>query len=330
MTSHETMQAVEISQPGAADVLKLCTRPIPVPKANEVLIRVIAAGVNRPDVLQRMGLYPPPDGASDLPGLEVSGEVVAIGDAVTGLEAGNRVCALLPGGGYAQYAVVDAGACLPCPPGVALEDAAALPETVFTVWANVFDSGKLTAGETMLVHGGTSGIGVTAIGMAKAAGATVVATASSDDKCAEILQLGADKAYRYDLDGWETSIAADGGADLVLDMTGGDFVQRNLHALNPGGCHISIAFLRGAAATVNIMSIMAKRLSLSGSTMKSRDAEEKARLADDIQRVVWPWFGAGKISPIIDKRFPLAEASAAHLRMESGKHVGKIILDMPD
>ncbi len=320
------MAAVEITTPGGPKVLKPASRPVPAPGPNDVLIKVAAAGVNRPDVLQRLGHYPPPPGASDIPGLEVAGAVAALGAEVSGWKIGDSVCALLPGGGYAQYALADAGACLPAPKGLSLEEAAALPETVFTVWANVFDDAGLKAGETLLVHGGTSGIGVTAIAMAKAFGANVIATAGSDEKCAACLRLGADAAYHYEKDAWEQDIATKGGADVVLDMAGGDFVARNLSCLNPGGRHVSIAFLRGAMARVNILAVMQKRLRLSGSTLRARPAAEKARLAADIRREVWPRIKRGDIRPTLDSAFALAEAAKAHARMEAGGHIGKIIL----
>ena len=326
MTIPSAMQAIEISTPGGPEVLTLAERPTPSPAGNEVLIRVAAAGVNRPDVLQRMGMYPPPPGASDLPGLEAAGEIVATGPDVKTWKTGDRVCALLPGGGYAEYALADAGSCLPVPKGLSIEEAAALPETVFTVWANVFDDAKLRAGETLLVHGGTSGIGVTAIAMARAFGAKVFATAGTSEKCETCLKLGADAAFNYKDDKWDEEIVNNGGADVVLDMTGGDFVARNLSCLNPGGRHVSIAVLRGAEATVNIFTIMRKRLRLSGSTMKARPLEEKARLAKDIRTRVWPHYENGAMKPVLDRSFPLKDAAKAHERMESGAHTGKITL----
>lgn len=320
------MKAIEISGPGGPEVLKLTDRSCPSPSASEVLIKVTAAGVNRPDVLQRMGLYPPPPGASDLPGLEVSGVIEAVGEQVRRWKKGDRVCALLTGGGYAEFALAHEGSCLPVPKGMAIEDAAGLPETVFTVWANAFDDAALMPGETLLVHGGTSGIGVTAIMLAKAWGAKVIATASSDDKLKAILELGADAAFNYATDKWEDEIVKIGGADVVLDMTGGDFVARNLNALNFKGRHVSIAFLRGASAEINIFQIMRKQLRLSGSTMKARSFEEKARLAAEIEKNLWPLLESGKVWPVIDRVFPLAEAPAAHQRMEEGRHIGKILL----
>ena len=322
------MKAIEISAPGGPDVLRLADRPVPSPGPHEVLIRVEAAGVNRPDILQRMGLYPPPPGASDIPGLEVSGIVEAVGESVTRWRRGEAVCALLTGGGYAQFALAHEGSCLPVPATVSMEHAAGLPETVFTVWANVFDDADLKSGETLLVHGGSSGIGVTAITLAKAFGATVYATASSAEKLVAIRELGADAAFNYAADKWEEEIRARGGADVVLDMAGGDFVPRNLEALNFKGRHVSIAFLRGATPEINLLMIMRKQLRLSGSTMKARSFDDKTRLAAAIERKVWPLFGAGAVKPVIDRIFPLDEAADAHRRMESGLHLGKILLSV--
>jgi len=320
------VKAIEISVPGGPDVLKLVDRPIPSPGPNDVLIRVEAAGVNRPEILQRLGLYPPPPGASDIPGLEASGIVEAVGDRVTRWRAGEAICALLTGGGYAEYALAHEGSCLPVPARVETKQAGGLPETVFTVWANVFDDADLKSGEALLVHGGTSGVGVMAITLAKAFGATVYSTASSAEKLAAIRDLGADAAFDYAADKWEDEIRSRGGADVVLDMAGGDFVARNLEALNFKGRHVSIAFLRGATAEINLFLIMRKQLRLSGSTMKARGFEDKARLADAIERKVWPLFGAGAVKPVIDRIYPLSEAADAHRRMESGRHMGKILL----
>lgn len=320
------MQAIEISEPGGPEVLRLVERPRPTPAPGEVLIKVAAAGVNRPDILQRKGLYPPPPGASDVPGLEVSGVIETVGGAVTRWKRGDPVCALLTGGGYAEFAIADQGSCLPAPKAVSLIDAAGFPETIFTVFANVIDDAKLKAGETLLVHGGTSGIGVTAIMLAKAIGARVFATASSDDKLQAIVKLGADAAFNYATEKWEDEIRKLGGADVVLDMAGGDFVARNLEALNQNGRHVSIAMLRGATAEINIFQIMRKRLRLSGSTMKARPFEEKARLAALIERQVWPLIESGEIRPVTDRLFPLAEVAEAHRRMEEGSHIGKILL----
>ncbi len=321
-----TMRAVEITAPGGPDVLVLGARPIPVPGAGEVRIRVAAAGINRPDVLQRMGLYPPPPGASDIPGLEASGVIDAIGAGVRRWREGDEVCALLTGGGYADFAIAHEGSCLPVPHRVALVDAAGLPETFFTVWANVFDDAQLKSGETLLVHGGTSGIGVTAITLARARGARVFATASSEEKLEAIRALGADAAFDYRAPEWDAEISARGGADVVLDMAGGDFFRRNLGLLNPNGRHVSIAFLRGNNAEIDIFQMMRKRLRLSGSTMKSRSMEEKARLAEALEREVWPLLAEGRLKPVTDRAYRLADAAKGHRRMEAGAHVGKILL----
>jgi len=326
MAENKRMKAIEISAPGGPDALRMTDRPLPSPSAAQVLIRVEAAGVNRPDVLQRMGLYPPPPGASDLPGLEVSGVIEAVGESVRRWKIGDRVCALLTGGGYAEFALAHEGSCLPVPDGVQLVDAAGLPETIFTVWANAFDDAALKPGETLLVHGGTSGIGVTAILLAKAWGAKVIATASSEEKLNAILDLGADAAFNYATQKWEEETVKSGGADVVLDMTGGDFVARNIEAMNFKGRHVSIAFLRGASAEINIFQIMRKQLHLSGSTMKARSFEEKARLAAAIEKNVWPLFASGRLKAVTDRIFPLNEAPAAHRRMEEGRHTGKILL----
>lgn len=326
----ETMRCIEIEKPGGPEVLRLAERRRPAPGAREALIKVAAAGVNRPDILQRRGLYPPPPGASDIPGLEVAGIVAAVGRQTTEVKPGDRVAALLTGGGYADYALADEGSCLPVPAGLSLDVAAGLPETFFTVWANVFDDAALKPSETLLVHGGTSGIGVTAISLAKAFGARVIATASSPEKLQAILSLGADAAFNYAEEKWEDKIQAMGGADVVVDMAGGDFVARNLACLKPYGRHVSIAFLRGASAEVNLFEIMRKRLRLSGSTMKARDFVEKARLAAALKAHVWPLLASGAIRPVMDTGFPLAEAAKAHERMESGAHIGKIVLKVSE
>lgn len=322
------MRCIEIAAPGGPDVLKLSTRPVPEPKDHEVLIKVAAAGVNRPDVLQRMGMYPPPPGASDIPGLEVAGEVTAAGAKVRRWKSGDRVCALLTGGGYAEFATAHEGSCLPVPNGLSLEAAASLPETFFTVWANAFDDAGLKAGETLLLHGGTSGIGVAAIAMAKAIGAKVVATASSAAKLDAILSLGADAAFNYSEDDWVAKVSAFGGADVVLDMAGGDFFARNLECLKPFGRHVSIAMLRGPIGEVSIFAMMRKRLKISGSTMKARDMADKARLAAGLEKIIWPLIASGRIKPVIDRVFPLADAGKAHDRMEKGAHIGKILLSV--
>ncbi|MEE9329049.1 MAG: NAD(P)H-quinone oxidoreductase [Parvularculaceae bacterium] len=321
----ETMNAIEITEPGGPEVLVSCERPIPTPDAGEVLIKVAAAGVNRPDVVQRMGLYPAPKGASDLPGLEVAGEIVALGSDVSGVALGDQVCALLTGGGYAEYAVADAQLCLPVPDGLSLAEAASLPETFFTVRTNVFDDAKLQAGETFLVHGGTSGIGMTAIAMAQAFGAKVIATAGSAEKCARITEAGA-TSFNYKEDDWETQIKALGGVDVVLDMVGGDYVAKNLSCLKPHGRHVSIAFLTGVNAQINIVDIMRKRLTLSGSTLRARPVEQKTVIADALRKKVWPLINQGKVKPVIDSSFALENASDAHRLMEASTHIGKIVL----
>jgi putative PIG3 family NAD(P)H quinone oxidoreductase len=320
------MRCIEISEPGGPEVLRLAERPKPSPGLHEVLIRVVAAGVNRPDVLQRKGAYPPPPGASDLPGLEVAGVIEALGAGSTTWRVGDPVCALLTGGGYAEHATAHEGSCLPVPKGLTLPEAASLPETFFTVYANVFDDAELKAGETLLVHGGTSGIGVAAIAISKALGARVFATASSEDKLHAIRSLGADTAFNYVSSKWEDEVVALGGADVVLDMAGGDFLARNIACLNPKGRHVSIAFLRGPVGEVNIFDVMRKRLRITGSTLRARDAAEKARLAEGLRRRVWPLLDAGRIRPVTDRVFPLAEAAKAHARMEEGAHIGKIVL----
>ena len=308
---------------GPAEALKPETAPMPVPKDGEILIRVRAAGVNRPDLLQRMGFYPSPPGASTILGLEVAGEVV------TGAgrwKAGDRVTALLGGGGYAEYAVVDARHALPIPAGYDFVKAAGLPETVFTVFANVFEHGALKAGETFMVHGGTSGIGVTAIQMAKAAGARVIATGRGADKAAQALALGADVAVDTTTQDFAEVALAEGGVDVVLDMVGGSYFAKTLQALNTGGRIVYIASLGGGMLEVPVLAIMQKRAVITGSTLRPRSADEKARLAAEIERIVWPWIEAGRISIPIDATFPLAEAAKAHAHLEAGAHVGKVVL----
>lgn len=320
------MRAVEIEKPGGPEVLRLTTRPTPRPGPEDVLIKVAAAGVNRPDVLQRKGFYPPPPGASDLPGLEVAGIVVAVGGKATAERVGERVTALLPGGGYAEYAAAHEGSVLPIPGGLSAEAAAGIPETYFTVWTNVFEDGALKGGETLLVHGGAGGIGVTAITLAKAFDATVFATASSAEKLDAIGSLGADRAFNYRTDKWDEAISALGGVDVVLDMAGGDFLVRNLACLKPGGRHVSIAHLRGPVGELDIRKVMQKRLKLTGSTLRGRPPDEKARLAFALRTHVWPLLEAGRVKPVIDKVFSFEDAAKAHERMERGAHIGKIVL----
>jgi len=325
----KTMNAVEITTPGGPDVLKLTQRPVPTPGAGEVLVRVTAAGVNRPDVLQRAGSYPPPPGASDLPGLEIAGEVVAAGDGARRFPVGARVCALVAGGGYAEYAVVHESNALPVPAGFSDIEAAALPETFFTVWTNVFERGGLVAGETLLVHGGTSGIGTTAIMLAKAFGAKVFATAGTDEKCAECLRLGADLAINYRTQDFAKEVkSATGGAgvEVILDMVGGDYIQKNYEAAAMDGRIVQIAFLNGPKATVDFTRLMVKRLTHTGSTLRARPVAAKASIARALEEKVWPLLAAKTIRPVIHARFPLAEAAAAHALMESSAHVGKIVL----
>lgn len=323
------MTAIAIREPGGPEVLVPETRPVPQPGPDEVLIRVAAAGVNRPDVLQRMGFYPPPPGASDLPGLEVAGTVAAIGPGGDPEMLGQAVCALVAGGGYAEYCVAPAGSCLPVPAGFSMEEAAALPETVFTVWHNLFERGWVKDGETVLVHGGTSGIGTTAIGLCKLFDIRIAVTCGSADKCAAARALGADLAIDYSTEDYVEAVKAftDGkGVDVVLDMVGGDYVPRNLACLADDGRHVSIAFQRGATAQVDISSLMRRRQTMTGSTLRARSVSFKAALADEIHRTLWPQLAEGGWKPAMDRRFPLAEAAAAHARMQAGEHVGKIVL----
>lgn len=325
----DSMQCVEISQPGGPEVLRPATREAPVPGPGEVLVEVHAAGVNRPDVLQRMGNYDPPKGASPLPGLEIAGRVVALGEGVMDWAADDKVCALVAGGGYAQYCVVPAPQVLPIPKGLSMIEAAALPETFFTVWTNVFERGALRNGERFLVHGGSSGIGTTAIQLAKAFGATVFTTAGSPEKCRACERLGADRAIDYKTEDFVAVVkeATGGrGVDVVLDMVGGDYVQRSIDAMAPDGRHVSIAFLRGPKTTLNLMPVMLKRLTLTGSTLRARSVEEKGRIAGELRAKVWPLIEAGTVKPLIHATFPLEQAAEAHRLMESSAHVGKIVL----
>lgn len=311
---------------GPPEALKPVRIKTPAPGPGQILIKVAAAGVNRPDVIQRLGFYPPPPGAPDTMGLEVAGEVAALGAGAARWTLGNSVTALLGGGGYAEYAVVDARHALPVPKGMSLVEAAGLPETVFTVFANVFEGGRLQAGETLMVHGATSGIGVTAIQMGKAAGAKVIATGRGADKAAEALKLGADKAVDASTDDFVAVAKDAGGVDVVLDMVGGDYVAREFETLNAGGRIVMIATLGGANVELNLGRIMQKRAVLTGSTLRPRDADEKARLAAEVERIVWPWIEAGKVRTIIDTTFPLAEAASAHARLDNPAHTGKIVL----
>ena len=323
------MRCIELKVPGGPEELVIAQRPVPVPKAGEVLIAVHAAGVNRPDVIQRQGGYPPPPDASDILGLEVAGEVIALGPGVETPKIGDRVCALIAGGGYAEYATAAAACCLPIPRGLSLEQAAAIPETFFTVWHNVFERGALKAGESFLVHGGTSGIGTTAIQLAKTFGAFVVTTAGSDDKAAACRALGADLAINYRTTDFVEAIKGGvpgGGVDVILDMVGASYAARNIRCLKPDGRLVSIAFLEGSKAELDLLPIMLKRLTLTGSTLRPRDVAFKGALAAALKAQVWPLLEAGKVKPVMDQTFPLAQAAEAHRRMESSAHVGKIIL----
>jgi putative PIG3 family NAD(P)H quinone oxidoreductase len=326
----ETMQAVEIAGPGGPEMLRLTDRPVPSPGPGEVLVRVAAAGVNRPDVLQRLGLYPPPPGASDIPGLEIAGQVVAAGDGAE-QAIGGAVCALVAGGGYAEYCVAPAGTCLPVPETLSMREAAAMPETLFTVWVNLFERGFAADGDTVLVHGGSSGIGTMAIALGKLFGLKVIVTCGSDDKCARARDLGATLAINYnEQDFVDEVLRATGekGVAVVLDMVGGDYVARNLRCLADDGRHVSIAFQRGAEAQIAIPDLMRRRLTLTGSTLRARDANFKAMVADEIARTVWPYVEGNRLKPVIDSILPLAAAGVAHARMESGEHVGKIVLEV--
>jgi NADPH:quinone reductase len=323
------MAAIAIRAPGGPEVLVPETRPVPTPGAGEILVKVAAAGVNRPDVMQRRGLYPPPAGATDIPGLEVAGSVVACGEGVTRWKAGDQVTALVIGGGYAQYCIAVEGHALPVPQGVAAAEAAAMPETFFTVWHNVFERGGLAEGETLLVHGGSSGIGTTAIQLAKSFGAHVIVTAGSAEKCEACRKLGADVAVDYKTEDFVAAVkqATGGkGANVILDMVGGDYIERNYEAAAVEGRIVQIAFQASPKATVNFMRIMLKRLHHTGSTLRSRANADKTAVARAIETQVWPLVATGKVRPVMDKTFPLADAAAAHARMESSQHIGKIVL----
>ena len=325
MNLPDDMTAIEISQPGGPETLTPARRTVPMPGPGQIVIRVAYAGVNRPDVLQRLGAYAPPPGASDLPGLECSGHVAAVGPGVTRWQVGDAVCALLPGGGYAEYVATHADHALPVPQGVTLRAAACLPETAFTVWSNVVMRGKLQAGERFLVHGGSSGIGTTAIQVARALGARVWATAGSDEKCAACAALGA-QPINYRTDDFVEALQDEGGADLILDMVGGDYIPRNIRALADDGRLVFIAFLGGPKVELNFAPVMSRRLTITGSTLRPQSDLAKARIADELRRHVWPMVEAGKLRPVMDQEFALADAAAAHRRMEQGDHIGKIVL----
>jgi NADPH2:quinone reductase len=323
------MIAIEIREPGGPEVLVPAERPTPALRSGEVLIKVAGAGVNRPDLMQRLGKYPPPPGASDIPGLEVAGTVEAIGTEVASLKRGDRVCALVAGGGYAEYCVAPAPQCLPVPRGISFIEAAAIPETFFTVWTNVFERGRLKNGESLLVHGGSSGIGTTAIQLAHAFGARVFATAGSADKCAACERIGAERAINYrELDFVAAIRESTGGkgVDVILDMVGGDYFPRNIDVLNMEGRLVQIATLRGSKAEIVLPAIMQRRLTITGSTLRARSVEEKGAIASALREHVWPLVESGQVKPLVYRTFPLRDAAAAHRLMESGEHIGKVVL----
>jgi NADPH2:quinone reductase len=323
------MTVVEIAAPGGPEQLKIARRPMPSPGDGEVLVKVAAAGVNRPDVMQRQGRYPPPPGASDLPGLEIAGEIAALGSKVSGLSVGDKVTALLPGGGYAAYAIAAAPLCLPVPGGISMVEAAAIPETFFTVWTNLFDRGRCKAGDTVLIHGGTSGIGTTAIQLAAAWGARVFATAGSDEKARACERLGAVRGINYRTEDFVEVMRAESagkGVDVTLDMVAGSYVARNLDIAALEGRVVVISLLGGARAEINLGMILTKRLTLTGSTLRSRTVAQKAEVADAVRKNLWPLLAAGRVRPVIHATFPLAEASEAHRLMETSNHIGKIVL----
>ena len=322
----DAMRAIEITAPGKPDVLQPTELPIPQPGHGEVLIKLAYVGVNRPDALQRAGLYAPPPTASPLPGLEGAGVIAAVGPGVTEWAEGDLVCALFPGGAYAEYALTPAAHCLPIPKDMPLREAACLPETYFTVWSNVFERGGLKAGERFLVHGGSSGIGTTAIQLADVFGARVFATAGSDAKCAACAQLGAERGINYKSEDFVEIMRKEGGANVILDMVGGDYIPRNLRALDEDGRLVQIAFLQGPKVEVNFAFLMTRRLTMTGSTLRPQSDQEKARIATELRDKVWPLLDAGRIAPVMDQEFALEEAAAAHQRMEIGDHIGKIVL----
>ena len=323
------MPVVEIAAPGGPEQLRLAHRPVPAPGEGEVLVRVAAAGVNRPDVMQRQGRYPPPPGASDLPGLEIAGEIVALGPKVSSRSVGDKVTALLPGGGYAAYAIAAAPLCLPIPEGISMIEAAAIPETFFTVWTNLFDRGRLKAGETVLIHGGTSGIGTTAIQLAAAWGAKVFATAGSDDKARACERLGAARGINYRTEDFVEVMRAQTegrGVEVILDMVGAGYLARNLETAALEGRLVVISLLSGAKAEINLGMILTKRLTLTGSTLRTRTVAQKAEVAEAVRKNVWPLLAAGRVRPVIHATFPLAKADDAHRLMETSAHIGKIVL----
>lgn len=328
-TVPQDMLQIEIARHGAPEVLVERRAPVPTPGPGEVLIAVAAAGINRPDVLQRLGQHPPPPGVTEVPGLEAAGKVAALGESVHDIAIGDEVCALLAGGGYAEYCVASATQCLPIPHAYTMEEAAALPENYFTVWSNVFQRSRLASGETLLVHGGSSGIGTTAIQLAAYFGAKIIATAGTDKKCAECLRLGAAKAINYRTEDFEQAAlewTAGRGVDMILDMVGGPYTQRNLRSLALEGRLVQIAFLEGSQITADFRSLMARRLSWTGSTLRPQSLEAKSAIAQELRKNVWPLLDAGHVRPLIDSTFPLTQVAQAHRLMESGEHIGKIVL----
>ncbi|MBO6946945.1 MAG: NAD(P)H-quinone oxidoreductase [Rhodospirillales bacterium] len=326
------MNCIEITEPGGPDVLKPTKRPVPSPDKGEVLIKIAAAGVNRPDCVQRQGHYAPPEGVTDIPGLEVAGEVVALGEGVTGFTAGDKVCALVAGGGYAEYVCAPVPQVLPVPEGLSIVEAAALPETCMTVWTNVFERGHLAPGEALLVHGGSSGIGTTAVQIASQLGSRVMVTAGSDEKCQACLNLGAERAVNYREEDFVAAAKefSKGGVNVILDMVGGDYIEKNIKACAPDARIVNIAFLRGPKVEVNFMPLMLKRLTLTGSTLRSQSIERKGEIARELKKVVWPLIEAGRVKPVIHKVFSLNEAAQAHELMESNAHIGKIMLKIAE
>ena len=329
MSLPKTMTCIEITEPGGPDVLAPATRPVPAPGPGEVLVRVAAAGVNGPDMMQRKGLYPPPKGASDLLGLEIAGTVAAVGDGVGGWTVGDALCALTNGGGYADYCAVDAGHCLPVPAGFSMTEAASLPETYFTIWSNIFMTAGLAAGEVYLVHGGAGGLGTTSIQLGKAFGATVVATDSPAARCEICAELGADRVIDYAAEDFVDVVRDEfGGADVILDIVGGANIARNIKAAKPDGRIVQLAFAQGSKVEVNLMPVMLKRLTFTGSTLRSRPPEQKTAIARELAEKVWPLFDAGKLKTVVGATLPLAEAAKAHALMESAGHTGKIVLEV--
>lgn len=327
----ETMTAMGFDAPGGPEVFRAERLPVPTPGSGEVLIQIAYAGVNRPDVIQRQGFYPPPPGASPIPGLEVAGTIVGLGEGVDPAMQGRQVCALVSSGGYSEYCLAKAGHCLPVPDGLSLAEAAALPETLFTVWHNVFERGWAKEGETLLVHGGTSGIGSMAIMLGKLFGLTVIVTCGSEDKCAAARAIGADLAINYRTQDFVEEVkgfTGGKGVEIVLDMVAGDYVPRNLKCLAEDGRHVTIAVLGGAKAEINMAALMVRRATLTGSTLRPRSDTFKTLLADEIARIAWPLVENGRLRPVMDRTFPLAEVAAAHARMEAGDHVGKIVLEV--